>query len=699
MAITPKPPGSVDAPNDLTPESAGSVAIPNTLTPESAGTVAVPNTITPEAAGTVAIPNDLTAQAAGSVAVPNTLTAEAAGSVAIPNTLTAQGAEVLPRTLCPTVDINYAAGLFGQAGKAINQDELITYSRSSSGTFIDRYLDARGRYQYYLNTDYVGSATNLIDYSEDLNQGGWSLESATLTTVNEKSPTGFLGVKKLVGDGTNNYHALFNASEVITGHTYSVYLKYSGNRWALLSSHYTSAPKIRGAFFDLLTGSVGQIAAGVSASMIPVGDGWYRCSITEGDSPSTIFTVSLSSDGNTLLYTDDAESGILVWGAQRTAGEKVLPYVKTLASSVSKTFSESQRIEYDAATGENLGALIEQASTNLCLRSEEFDNASWTKSNSTITANDTQAPDLTTSADKLGAGSTGSISPNAYQSIATTAATAYTISAFVKRSEASFVQIMFNVGNVANDPRVNFDLGAGSLGLQDADIDAASITPVGNDWFRISATVTAVGVSLLPFFALVKSAADTRGQTNSWAAGEGLYIWGAQIEQASVPTSYIPTTTAAVSRLADQVSIPVAGNVPSGDVTTYVSARSNGLSGLVRYLHRVKSLGADDFYGYISASGAIISQTGDAGVTAASFGEYSDDYTLTGVFSRTENNHYAYLDGSFKGGLDVGEAARPDPAGVVGIGQNYGFTNRLNGHIKRFTIYDEALTAAEVAQL
>jgi hypothetical protein len=515
MAITPQNPGAIDTPNTLTPDSAGSVAVPNTLTPESAGSVAVPNTLTPESAGSVSVPNSLAAESAGSVAVPNTLNAETAGSVAVPNTLTASDAIAFPRTLTPTVDLNYGAGLFSQNGSADAESDLITFARASTGTFINRQLGSTGRWEYFLDT---------------------------------------------------------------------------------------------------------------------------------------------------------AASGV-------------------------------QRIEYDAATGENLGALIEQASTNLCLRSEEFDNGAWVKSNSAITANDAHAPDLTASADKFEAGSTGSIIPAIYHHVSSvTLGSEYTTSIFVKRSEAAFMQVNFLGGHVDNNPRVNFDLSSGTIGSQDADIDAASITPVGTDWFRVSCTVTAAAIHLRPYFLLIKSATDTRSQTNSWTAGDGLYIWGAQIEQVAVPTSYIPTTTAAVSRLADQVSIPVAGNVPSGDVTFHADVHSVGSSSQIRYVYDVAT-SAGNIDGFVTSNNRLASRHGGSIVYYTPLNDYEPMRSVTDVFNSSDNSVSGYVDAILGGSGDSGLQAEINTGSTVTIGSTGGFSAQLNGHIKRFTIYDEALTADEVAQL
>lgn len=56
------------------------------------------------------------------------------------------------------------------------------------------------------------------------------------------------------------------------------------------------------------------------------------------------------------------------------------------------------RIDYDPATGECRGLLVEEQRTNFLRYSEEFDNAYWIKARSSITTNAVTAPDGTLSA-------------------------------------------------------------------------------------------------------------------------------------------------------------------------------------------------------------------------------------------------------------------------------------------------------------
>lgn len=696
MAITPKNPGAVDAPNTLTPDAAGSVAVPNSLTAESAGPVATPNSLTAETAGSVAVPNSLTAESAGSVAVPNSLTAETAGAVAVPNSLTAQSAVTFPRTLTPTVSMNFADGLYEQAGQSIAEDDLLTYSRSSSATFIDKYVTPSGKEAFFLNTQYVGSVTNLLPYSEDFTDSNWLKTNISVSLENIESPSGSIGVNKISGDGTSAIHSVSRTSHTSIGHTYSVYLKSGTSRYAFLTSHSSSSPVSRGVIIDLIAGSLTSIGDGIPAKIFPSGDGWFRVSMGEGTTTSTIFTIGVTDSPATVSSSTDEY--IYAWGAQRNAGDKPLPYVKTTATSASQTFSESPRIEYDAATGECLGALIESGTTNFCLYSEEFDNASWIRNGSSVTANDAIGPDFTMGADKLISGSTGSLSiaPFIRQTVSVSLGGIYTFSTFVKRSEINFAQICFLSGNVAGDPRVNFDLSNGTIGAQDSGIDAARISSVGNGWFKISATVEAASISLTPIIALIRSEDDVRVSPNSWTTGEGLYLWGAQIENQSVPTSYIRTTTGVVSRLVDIMNIPVAGNMPSGDSTVFCELDAQK-SDDTQFFFDASTVAPGQIDGYISASnlvsvrhgvGAAINTTTELQGPVKAVSVYDNSNALLALYvdKNLINTKTDYLSG-------------PVASGVIGIGSSTTASSPLFGHIKQFKIYDEALTAAEVAQL
>lgn len=88
--------------------------------------------------------------------------------------------------------------------------------------------------------------------------------------------------------------------------------------------------------------------------------------------------------------------------------------------------SNTPRFDYDPTTHAAKGILIEESRTNLLIRSAEIENATWTKSNSTIAANITIAPDGLTSADKIVENVDVGLTHAVQQMVAASASTYYT---------------------------------------------------------------------------------------------------------------------------------------------------------------------------------------------------------------------------------------------------------------------------------
>ena len=186
---------------------------------------------------------------------------------------------------------------------------------------------------------------------------------------------------------------------------------------------------------------------------------------------------------------------------------------------------------------------MEEARTNLLVRSEEFENVAWTPSNvATPTANIAVAPDGTLTADKI-ITSNGLSSGLVFQTSALSVSTTYTFSAYAKAVEWGWTTLQLR-GPENVSAGAWFDLTNGSVGTIDAGV-SATIQAVGNGWYRCAVTKTTgtgVGTSRQRIYTTNANNVFTTGDGTS-----GIYLWGAQLETSSNVTPYIPTTTAAVT--------------------------------------------------------------------------------------------------------------------------------------------------------
>ena len=213
---------------------------------------------------------------------------------------------------------------------------------------------------------------------------------------------------------------------------------------------------------------------------------------------------------------------------------------------VLRTASANQpRINYVPDTGAVDGFLVEPQRTNLVLRSEEFDNAYWAKTNATVTANTIVAPDGTLTGDTLTTSGAATI-----QRISRSVAGigVYSFSVYAKKGAASYIQLLNN--GTANT-QANFDLSLGVVGTVGT-AATATIDDVGNGWYRCTASITTAADGAWCVY-IVQSASAAYNSAYS-ATVVDIFIWGAQLEAGAFPTSYIKTEASQVTRAAD---IPV----------------------------------------------------------------------------------------------------------------------------------------------
>lgn len=701
MAITTTPPVNPGIPNSKTTVAENASGIPVAKTTVSGAAAAIPTSKTTVAESAAAIPTAKTTVSASAAGIPTSKTTVSASAAAIPTTKTTIGAAGIPRALTPLVDMHLDSQTFSQNGNSISFSDLFTYARSSNATFINRRV-VNNKAEYFLDTDFVGSVTNLLTFSEQMDNAAYAKSNSTVTVNAAQSPISDTTADKLIEASDSASIHLLRRSESFTSgtdYTVSVFVKSNGRSQFAIT---TQAPAVTGgyrAIFDLNASAViSRSQSDLPASIWSVGDGWYLCSITfNADATNSAFVEFELAKNGTVTYDGDGSSGLFIWGAQMTASAKPEPYVKTTGSSDSLTFTESLRVEYDAATGENLGVSFEDGSTNLAVRSEAFENASWTKTRSSITENATKSPDGTLSADNLIEDGTASSTHQTTQSVSFTSGNVYTLSYFVKAKERT--ECFLQLGNAAFPASASafFDLLLGTVGALGGGADSATIKSVGDGWFRCSVTATSDSSvsSTIELMTAVSGSTSYNGDSSS-----GIYVWGAQVEVGAIASSYIMTEGSTATRASEDLSIPSLGHYSNGDITLFLDLnmeRPTGGTGSSRYFHGLDGANSTQSYGRLASAGNLQSRHGANAFTITDTIKESFKYAM--AYDRSASSIDTYTDGVLREPNALTTAFSFDNTEAISIGASQSFTDSLNGHIKKFTIYNELLTPQEVALL
>lgn len=217
-------------------------------------------------------------------------------------------------------------------------------------------------------------------------------------------------------------------------------------------------------------------------------------------------------------------------------------------SDISTLFQDSAGTTPVTAPGQTAGLMLDNSkngvgsngtySRNQYLYTEQFDNAYWSKTNITIGADVTSAPNGTITADKLqenaGAAAYFAVAGNPSASASTT----YTWSCYFKAAERSFAAVNFSVAGVV----ASFDLTTGATRLASGTA-TLSATNAGNGWWRFSMTFSTPSSGTNLLFHVISTALSLTVGVTTGVAGYGYYLWGAQLELGSPATAYQQITS------------------------------------------------------------------------------------------------------------------------------------------------------------
>jgi hypothetical protein len=281
------------------------------------------------------------------------------------------------------------------------------------------------------------------------------------------------------------------------------------------------------------------------------------------------------------------------------------------------------------------------------------------------------------------------------------AAGSYTFSLFVKAGTTNplnFCALGFTAYTGASGTSISyFNLASGT-----ALTTGASIQNYGNGWYRIIAAPYTIAsgdlVGNLVFY-LAEGNNDI-----TWLASGALnltaYTWGAQLEAGSVATSYIPTTTAPITRNADVISLSgaVSGCIGQTEGTIYAEFEYRTDTSTRRIL-TLSDGNQTNRVMLIFAAGSVFvqinAQSINIGTPVVGYNKAAFGYIQNGVSGT--------LTASLNGAAVVSgtSAAYPASLNTINVGkiEDANATSQINSRIRSAAIYTSRLSNAELIAL
>jgi hypothetical protein len=569
-------------------------------------------------------------------------------------------------------------------------DPRITFTRATTAT--------------YYGTRTALAEQNLLLQSQTF-ETTWGVALVTATANSTAAPDGTTTADTITATASTGIHRISqNAGTGGVTRTVSVFAKASTNNFI---QFYFGSDGNAYANFNITAGAgaVGTVGSAASASIIDAGNGWYRCVMTSSsptaDNSFAITLIDSATAARAQSWTTVGTEAVFLWGAQLEQRSSVSAYTVTTTQPISNYIpvletaaSNVARFDHNPVTFESLGLLIEEQRTNLVLQSEDF-GTTWANTSSNDDLNVLIAPNGTLTADKIYSttGNDGYVS----QAVNIVSGTVYTSTIYAKTAGFSSFRIIQTAAG--GDKSATFTLtGDGSTSLVTAGA-TATITSVGNGWYRCGITYTATSTGATGF----RIYPQQFGATGDGYSG--IFAWGAQLEAGAFATSYIPTVASQVTRAADVATMTGA------NFTSWYNAAEG-------------TVYSESVCGAKTAQGQIVAGISDGSINNAL---YINQYISTNIRNNVRANAtdqailskgtapvsgvsyksaMAYKVNDIAASFD-GEAIQTDTLALIPFDVNRltlgnlfsGSSQPLNGHIKKLSYYPIRLSNTNLQAL
>jgi hypothetical protein len=365
------------------------------------------------------------------------------------------------------------------------------------------------------------------------------------------------------------------------------------------------------------------------------------------------------------------------------------------------------RFDYDPSTLAAQGLLIEEQRTNLCLQSENF-ATTWTVSGASISTNTIISPAATLTGDSLVEDTSAGSGHRVAQIVTADPTVTYTATCYVKAAGRTWARLLID-DNSGNGCSGWFNLSTGVVGSTanagTGSGAAISITAAGNGWYRCVLTGKPATFNNSNVRFLISGATGDLVSTYTGDGTTSVYLWGAQLEAGAFATSYIPTTTTALTRNADVASMTGTNfsgwfnategtlfsesiNLPGQSAVVFprIANINDGTTNNV--ITTVWRSDTSRLYGAVTVSGVNVAEVGVVGVTQTNANKIALGYA-TDNFASSVN----------------GGAVNTDTSGAIpsvnrlGIGRQASAADFINGYIRRIAYYPVRVTDAQLQAL
>jgi hypothetical protein len=362
--------------------------------------------------------------------------------------------------------------------------------------------------------------------------------------------------------------------------------------------------------------------------------------------------------------------------------------------SLKEVLGDQPRLNYDILNGVVQSCpslLLEGASTNLVTYSEAFDNAYWSKTAASVTSGFI-SPDGTNNAFKLVEDT--ATATHMVQRSFSFSNQKYSLSAFIKAGERNWIKI--NLYDGSSSVYAYFDLTNGVVGQKVGAI--GKIENYGNGWYKCSMSSTSnvsSGYGNIGF-----RLAEFDGGTGYTGNGtSGIYIFGAQLEALSYPTSYIPTNGASQTRAAETCGdAGTASTFNSTEGVLYAEIATNNLA-------TFKNISINDGSNSNRINLFIYNAALSVNFDVGGVNQASLSYTIPDVLSFNKLA-FSYKINEFKLFVNGTQRGSTDTSGIVPpintfnkLSFNDSFGSPFYGNTKDIRVYNEALTDAQLQTL